>query len=70
MQQRGVTDVQALRVLQRGAVTEGPVWDKDRLNWRFTMRALTAGDDVSVGAAIDVEPLMGTVVIVITVIRE
>jgi len=34
------------------------------------MRALTAGDDVSVGAAIDVEPLMGTVVIVITVIRE
>lgn len=70
MQQRGVTDVQALRVLQRGEVTEGPTWDKDRTNWRFTMRALSSGDDISVGATIDVEQLMGMVVVVITVIRE
>jgi hypothetical protein len=70
MQLRGVTDIQAIRVLQRGEVTVGPVWDSARGNWRFTMRALSAGDDISVGASIDVEQLMGTVVVVITVIRE
>lgn len=70
MQVRGVTDLQALRVLQRGEVTAGPQWDRDRGNWRFSMRSLSAGDDITVGASIDVETLMGMVVVVITVIRE
>jgi hypothetical protein len=70
LDERSVTTDQVLRVLRRGEVVRGPDWDNAERNWRFTMRALTAGEEVSVGAAIDVEQLMGTVVVVITVILE
>jgi hypothetical protein len=67
MDEREITAAQVTQVLRRGEVTSAPAWDMKYGNWRFTMRANTAGEDVGVGAAIDVEPLSGQVIVVITV---
>ena len=37
-------------------------------NWQFRMEALTAGDHVSVVAAIEIQNLMGETIVAITVI--
>jgi len=65
MEERGVTDMQVLQVLERGLVTADPQWTADR-NWKFTMEADTAGEIVRVAVAIDVDS-MGFFVIIITV---
>lgn len=68
MEQRDVTTAQVLQVLRRGELIAGPKWSETNGNWEFTMRADTAGEEVTVGAAIEVEQLMGQVIAVITVI--
>ncbi|PJK07968.1 hypothetical protein CO610_07330 [Lysobacteraceae bacterium NML95-0200] len=67
MRQRDVSTQQVMQVLLRGEVVEPVRWDSERRNYRLKLRALTAGEDVEVPCAIDVEQLMGQVVIVITV---
>lgn len=66
MEQRGVTDMQVLQVLRRGAVTADPVFGRER-NWEVRMEADTGGERIRVGAAIDVNG-MGFLVVVITVV--
>lgn len=66
MRERDVTDMQVLQVLRRGEVTRDPKFGEER-NWEVTMEAVTAGDLVRVGAAIDVDS-MGLLIVVITVV--
>jgi len=65
MEQRDISMRQVRHVLLRGEVIRGPTWSTYQ-NWTFTMQADTAGQLVTVGAALDID-LMGQTVIVITV---
>ena len=67
MVERDVSSQQVLNVLLRGQISESVTWKQDRQNYHLSIRALTAGDEVTVGCVIEVEMLMGQVVTVITV---
>ena len=66
MQERDVSSEQVLNVLPRGQVVESARWLTDRECWHLSLRALTAGDEVTVACAIEVERLMGQVVAIVT----
>src|SRR5690242_2337072 len=68
MEQRDVSATQVFRVLRRGELVVGPTWSAEYENWMFTMKADTAGQAVSVGATIEVDPVFGVGVLVLTVI--
>lgn len=68
MEQRDVSFAQVNQVLRRGEITEGPTYSTRYENWQFRMEALTAGDHVSVVAAIEIQNLMGETIVAITVI--
>ena len=67
MQEREISSEQVLNVLRRGEIAESVRWDATRDNYRLSLRALTAGDEVTVACAIEVEMLMGQVVTIVTV---
>lgn len=67
MQERDVSSQQVVNVLLRGQIVEPVRWESDRECYRLALRALTAGDEVTVACAIEVERLMGQVVVVVTV---
>lgn len=60
---------QVLNVLKRGEISKGPEWSKSYGNWVFSMRADTAGQVVTVVAAIDLD-IMGQAIVVVTVYCE
>jgi Domain of unknown function (DUF4258) len=66
MDQREVTFSQVLRILRRGALTEGPALTQERL-WRMKYRGDSAGQDISVVVDID-QDQMGNMIAVVTVI--
>lgn len=68
MEERDISNAQVMQVLQRGEVTEGPEYSTTYQNWKFRMEANTAGEHVSVVAAIEIQTLMGQSIAVITVI--
>ncbi len=70
MDEREITMKQVLRVLERGELVEGPAWCDDHDNWKFAMRADTAGQLVKVVATIYVDPLMGQSIEVLTVFQD
>lgn len=45
---------------------DDPVWNANHQNWEFGMQEISAGELIMVRVAIDVERLMGQVVLVIT----
>ena len=52
MVQRRISITQVRRVVQAGYI-DGDPWLDEHGNWRVTMRAATAGDEVTVGVAIE-----------------
>ena len=66
MEERDITSAQIFQVLRRGEITEDPAYSAKYQNWEFLMTANTAGDEISVKGAIEIEQLMGQVVVVIT----
>jgi len=52
MMQRDITRSQVMRCLRSGAITEGPARGI-KGNWELTMNVLSAGDSVTVVAALD-----------------
>jgi hypothetical protein len=66
MEERGISNAQVMQVLRRGEIVEGPSWSARYGNWEFMMQADAAGDTVNVKSALEVEQLMGRVVVVIT----
>jgi hypothetical protein len=69
MEEREISMRQVLHVLGRGGLVDGPTWCSDHANWKFSMRADTAGQLVQVVAAIDVD-LMGQSIRVLTVYQN
>jgi hypothetical protein len=65
MEEREITSKQVYVVLRRGEFVEDPAWTSHH-NWAFTLRDDTAGQIVTVRAAIDVDSLTGLAVLVIT----
>ncbi|MGN6480281.1 DUF4258 domain-containing protein [Luteibacter sp.] len=66
MDERDVTVRQVIQVLRRGNVTAAPVFTVDR-DWKITMEAITAGDNLRVVVAVDVDR-MGFMMLVVTVV--
>lgn len=66
MEERDISATQVLNVLQRGHIVDDPVWNANHQNWEFGMQEISAGELIMVRVAIDVERLMGQVVLVIT----
>ncbi len=64
MQQRGISRLQVLRCLQHGNLIEGPARDVHG-KWVVTVEVLSAGDVVTVVAALDHDDA-GNFVLVIT----
>lgn len=62
MKQRRITRTQILRCLRHGTITEQPSWMATKGTWELRIEYVTAGDALTVGAAIDPAAL----VIVIT----
>ena len=52
MIQRRISITQARRVVQAGYI-DGPPWLDEHGNWRVTMRGVTAGEEITVGLAIE-----------------
>ena len=52
MAQRKISITQIRRVVQAGYI-DGDPWTDEHGYWRVTMRALTAGDELTVGVAIE-----------------
>lgn len=67
MQTRCITRVQVLRCLRHGRIVEGPVRDV-RGNWALKVEVLSAGDVLTVAAALDHDE-HGNLVVVITTYR-
>ncbi len=63
MIQRKISITQIRRVVQAGYI-DGDPWTDERGYWRLTMRAKTAGDEITVGIAIE----WRTKLLIITVI--
>lgn len=68
MQERDVSYTQALRVLRRGELVEGPALDKDT-QWRMRYRGYDAGQDISVVVTLE-RDRMGELLIVVTTITH
>lgn len=68
MEERDITNKQVMEVLRRGEITQGPTYSTEYQNWKFRMEANTAGENIAVVAAIEIQSLMGETVVVITVI--
>lgn len=66
MEERDISTAQVLEVLRRGEAVEEPVYSKNDQNWECLLVADTAGEEIRVKAAIEIERLMGQVVVVIT----
>lgn len=66
MDERDISSAQVMQVLRRGEIVEGPSWSARYGNWEFMMQADASGDLVNVKSALEVEQLMGRVVVVIT----
>lgn len=66
MEERDVTATQVLNVLRRGTVAESACWDVSNQNWKLGIQGISAGELLTVQVALDVERLMGNVVLVIT----
>ncbi|HEX6929696.1 MAG TPA: DUF4258 domain-containing protein [Gammaproteobacteria bacterium] len=67
MRERGINRTQVLRCLRLGRVVEGPARDTHG-KWIATLEVLSAGDVVTVVAALDNDDT-GNLVVVITVYR-
>lgn len=66
MEERDITTTQVLNVLKRGTVVESARWDVNYQNWKLGVQDISAGELLTVQVALDVERLMGNVVLVIT----
>lgn len=66
MEERDISNAQVFHVLRRGNLIEGPAWSAKYGNWEFLLSADTAGEVINVKAALEVEQLMGQVVVVVT----
>lgn len=66
MEERDITSTQIYNVLRRGEVVEDPKWSNKFDNWEIGFQDISAGDLLTVRVALDVEQLMGDVVLVIT----
>lgn len=66
MEERDFTVSQVLNVLKRGTVVESACWDASCQNWRLGIQGLSAGELLTVQVALDVDRLMGKIVLVIT----
>ena len=66
LEEREITATQVINVLKRGKVVEAPQWDVNYQNWKFGVQEISAGELLTVRVALDVERLMGKVVLVIT----
>jgi len=64
MKQRNITRPQVIRCLRSGAITEGPARGIEG-NWEMRMEVLSAGDPITVVAALDNDE-QGNFVVVIT----
>lgn len=66
MEERDITATQVFNVLRRGEVVESAKWDVNYQNWKLGIQDISAGELLTVQVALDVEQLMGQVVLVIT----
>lgn len=66
MEERDISSTQILNVLKRGSVVEAVRWDSNYSNWKLGIQDISAGELLTVQVALDVERLMGQVVLVIT----
>lgn len=55
MDERSITHRQVFDCLKRGSIVDGPKRD-DSGDWKCTVRWITSGVEVKVGAALDVTP--------------
>lgn len=67
MEERDITTAQVFQVLRRGEIIDGPTYSTKYQNWEFLIQADAGGEEVTVKAAIEIESLMGQVVVVVTV---
>lgn len=68
--ERGVDRLQICRILRRGRLVEGPWFDPNHGNYRFTMEGISAGCMLRVVAAVELaDPITNSYVIVVTVIK-
>jgi hypothetical protein len=67
MEERDITTAQVFQVLRRGEIIDGPTYSTKYQNWEFLIQAEAGGEEVTVKAAIEIESLMGQVVVVVTV---
>lgn len=67
MEERDITTAQVFQVLRRGDIIDGPTYSTKHQNWEFLIQADAGGEEVTVKAAIEIESLMGQVVVVVTV---
>lgn len=67
MRERKVTDLQIIRCLQTGTVTEGP-FRNIHGNWQVNVDAYHSGQNLKVGAVIDTDE-KGNKIIVLTVMK-
>jgi hypothetical protein len=67
MEERDITTTQIYQVLRRGEIVDGPTFSAKYQNWEFLIQADAGGEEVTIKAAIEIESLMGQVVVVVTV---
>lgn len=63
MHDRGISNTQVLNCLEKGTLSEPPAFNNAKGNWKFTMQHVTAGKEVGVAVALNLEDR----VIIITV---
>ena len=68
MKQRKITRIQVLRCLQHGSFTEGPYRDI-KGNWKFNIDSFSAGENLTVTAALDRDN-SGNYIVVITTYKK
>jgi hypothetical protein len=55
MQDRGISNTQVLHCLEKGTLSEPPVFSGAKGSWKFTMQHVTAGKEVGVAVALNLE---------------
>ena len=55
MRDRGISSTQVLNCLEKGTLSEAPVFNGVKGNWKFTMQHTTAGKEVGVAVALNLE---------------
>jgi hypothetical protein len=55
MQDRGISNTQVLHCLEKGTLAEPPAFNNAKGNWKFTMQHVTAGKEVGVAVALNLE---------------